>query len=241
MVVDDPDRANVDPTARIHPTAILEDRVSVGADSSIWDNVHVRHGARIGHDTIVGEKSYIAYDVSVGNFVKINAKVYVCAEVTIEDGVMISAGTTFTNDVFPRSMNRELTGLERSDVTEETLATRVAQGVTIGAQATIGPGITLGQFSMIGMGAVVTRDVSPHALVIGNPARPVGYVCICGPRIVAQSDFEEAADRGDLPATGQSTTSADWICERCQRGYVKRMNLLQLHDDPYAERAMLRW
>ena len=128
----------------------------------------------------MGEKSYVAYDVVIGNFVKINASVYICAQVTIEDFCMISAHTVFTNDRFPRAGNRALTGLETSDVTDETLATRVARGTTIGANATIGPGVTLGEFSMVGMGSVVTRSIAPHALVIGNPARQAGWVCICG-------------------------------------------------------------
>lgn len=190
---------------RIHPTAIIEEGVEVGEHSSVWDNVHIRRNARLGHHTSVGEKSYIAYDVEIGNYVKINAFVYICAGVTIEDMCMISAGTVFTNDRFPRAMNRELSDLETSDPTEETLSTRVRRGCTIGAQATIGPGLVLGEFSMIGMGAVVTKDVPTQALVIGNPARVVGYVCLCGPRLVAL----DAA-----PAAGTEV-----VCHRCGRRY----------------------
>ncbi len=190
---------------RIHPTAILEEEVTVGDHSSIWDHVHVRHHSRIGHHTSVGEKTYIAYDVAIGNYVKINAFVYICTAVTIEDMCMISAHTVFTNDRFPRAMNRELTDLETSDPTEETLRTLVRRGMTIGANATIGPGITLGEFSMVGMGAVVTRDAPDQALVIGNPARVTGYVCLCGPRLI---DLRK-------PPVVDSTIS----CHRCGRRY----------------------
>lgn len=172
------------PLARVHPTALLEEGVELAEGVSIWDNVHIRRNARIGSNTSVGEKSYIAYDVSIGRNVKINAFVYICAGVTIEDMCMISAGTVFTNDRFPRAMNRQLTALETSNPTDETLSTLVRRGTTIGAHATIGPGITLGEFCMVGMGSVVTRDVPAQALVIGNPARVVGYVCVCGPRLV---------------------------------------------------------
>ena len=101
-------------SVRIHPTALVEEGVEIGAGSSVWDNVHIRHHARIGEQCIVGEKSYIAYEVKIGHRVKINAMVYICAAVTIEDGVMISAGTIFTNDRFPRAI---LDGLAASGAT----------------------------------------------------------------------------------------------------------------------------
>jgi len=107
--------------AWIHPTALVEEGVTLGGNTRVWDGVHIRKNARIGHDCIVGEKTYVAYGVVIGNYVKINAVVYICAEVEIEDFVMISAHTVFTNDRFPRSGNKELTGLETSDPTEETL------------------------------------------------------------------------------------------------------------------------
>jgi carbonic anhydrase/acetyltransferase-like protein (isoleucine patch superfamily) len=100
--------------AWVHPTALVEQGVVLGEGTKIWDNVHLRRGARIGKSCIIGEKSYVAYDVVIGDYVKLNAAVYVCAAVTIEDFCMISAHTVFTNDRFPRAGNRELTGLETS-------------------------------------------------------------------------------------------------------------------------------
>lgn len=191
----------------IHPTALVEKGVEIGENSKVWDNVHIRGGAQIGHNCIVGEKTYIAYDVKIGNFVKLNANVYICALVTIEDLVMISAHTVFTNDKFPRAFPPNLDGLASSDVNEETLPTLVKRGVTIGANATIGPGITLGEFAMIGMGSVVTKDVPPHALVHGNPARVRGYVCACGPFL---GDVEKIQSAGKVS------------CERCGREYSFR-------------------
>jgi acetyltransferase-like isoleucine patch superfamily enzyme len=193
--------------AWVHPTALVEEGVTLGANTRVWGGVHIRKEARVGHDTIVGEKTYLAYGVRVGNYVKINAVVYVCAEVEIEDFCMISAHTVFTNDRFPRSGNRQLTGLETSDPTEETLRTRVRRGVSIGANATIGPGLTLGEFSMVGMGSVVTRDVPPHALVLGNPARIAGWVCACGHPLVRS--------RRD------AVIPPELRCERCERAYVR--------------------
>ncbi len=167
----------------IHPSALVEPNVALGPRTKVWDNVHIRHGAAIGSDCIIGEKSYIAYDVRIGNYVKINANVYICAMVTIEDFVMISAGTVFTNDKFPRAFPPDMSGLASSEPNEETLATMVGQGATIGANATIGCGIKIGRYAMVGMGSVVTKSVPDYGLVFGNPARLQGYVCACGPQL----------------------------------------------------------
>lgn len=167
----------------VHPTALIEPGVVIGRNTAIWDHVHVRHSARIGEECIIGEKSYIAYDVTIGDRVKINAFVYVCTAVTIERGVMIAAGTVFTNDRFPRATTPDLRRLLPSDPNEDTLATRVREGATIGAHCTINAGITIGRFAMIGMGSLVTRDIPDFILAVGSPARPIGYVCRCGPRL----------------------------------------------------------
>ena len=187
-------------TARIHPTAIVEEGVVIGAGTSVWDNVHIRKNTRIGENSIVGEKSYIAYDVNIGNGVKINSFVYICTGVTIEDQVMISAGTIFTNDRFPRAFDPDDESVKTSDPTEETLEAVVRRGATIGAACTIGPGIELGEYCMIGMGSVVTRNVSPHQLVYGNPAKFRGFACVCG----------EPLGKG---------RNRRFVCKKCTRKY----------------------
>jgi len=194
------------PGARVHPTAIVEEGVEIGTGSSVWDHVHIRRAARIGRDCIVGGKSYIAYEVVIGDRVKINASVYICAGVTVEEMVMISAGVVFTNDRFPRAFPPDLAGVMTSAPTEQTLMTRVGRGATLGAGAIIGPGLTLGEFCMVGMGAVVTRDVAPHALVVGNPARGIGFVCACGERLGGLA--------ADLPSGGEARCAG---CGRVQR------------------------
>jgi UDP-3-O-[3-hydroxymyristoyl] glucosamine N-acyltransferase len=178
------------PNVRIHPTAILEDGVTIGPGSSVWDSVHIRHGATIGEECIIGEKTYIAYDVKIGHRVKINAMVYICAAVTIEDGVMISAGTTFTNDRFPRATTPDLQHLRSSDPDEHTLPTFVRAGATIGAQCTIGNGLSIGRFAMIGMASLITKNIGDFHLAIGAPARTIGYVCRCGEPIGKVADLE---------------------------------------------------
>jgi acetyltransferase-like isoleucine patch superfamily enzyme len=200
---------------RIHPTALIEEGVSLGAGTSVWDNVHIRRNTVIGENGIVGEKTYIAYDVKIGNGVKINSYVYICTGVTIEDGVMIAAGTIFTNDQYPRAFEPGDFSVKTSEPTEETLETVVRRGVTIGAGCIIGPGVELGEFSMIGMGSVVTRDVKPFELVYGNPARPVGHVCLCGQPLAPGR--RKAAARKSPSAKAPQLLS----CPACLRRYAR--------------------
>lgn len=172
--------SSVSASSRIHPTAIIENGVQIGAGTSVWDNVHIRFDTTIGNECIIGEKSYIAYGVSIGNRVKINANVYIPTAVTVEDGVMISAGTVLTNDRFPRATTPDLKELRPSDPDGETLETTIRAGATIGANCTIACGITIGRFAMIGMGSCLTRSVPDFHLYYGHPARPAGLVCRCG-------------------------------------------------------------
>ncbi len=190
---------------RIHATAIIEPNVLIGRGSSVWDSVHIRHDTIIGEECIIGEKSYIAYNVQIGNRVKINAFVYICFGVTIEDGVMISAGTIFTNDSFPRATTPDLTALRSSDPDEETRRMLVREGATIGAGCRIGSDLQIGRFAMIGMGSVVTRSIADFHLAHGIPARPVGCVCRCGKLVAKFADLERQ------PQTLQ--------CRACHRAY----------------------
>jgi UDP-2-acetamido-3-amino-2,3-dideoxy-glucuronate N-acetyltransferase len=167
-------------TVRIHPTALIEPGVQIGPGTAIWDGVHIRHSTRIGEDCIIGEKTHIAYDVRIGKRVKINAFVYVCTAVTIEDGVMVSAGTIFTNDRFPRATTPDLRELRPSEPDEHTRPTLVREGATIGAGSIIGNDLIIGRFAMIGMGSVVTKSVPDFHLALGHPAASVGCVCRCG-------------------------------------------------------------
>ena len=186
---------------------MVERDVQIGAGSSVWDNVHIRHGAAIGEECIIGEKTYIAYDVQIGNRVKINAFVYVCAGVTIEDGVMISAGTTFTNDRFPRATTPDLKRLRPSAPDEHTRPTLVKTGATIGAACTIGNDLAIGRWAMVGMGSVVTKSVPDFHLVLGSPARSVGVVCKCGQLMHRFQD------------SGWTKESGTIICPACESRY----------------------
>jgi UDP-2-acetamido-3-amino-2,3-dideoxy-glucuronate N-acetyltransferase len=192
-------------SVRIHSTAMIEPEVQIGSGTSVWDNVHIRHSTHIGEDCIIGEKTYVAYGVTIGNRCKINAFVYICNAVTLEDGVMISAGTIFTNDRFPRATTPDLKHLRPSEPDELTLPTLVREGSTIGAGCTIGNDLSIGRFAMVGMGALVTKSVPDFHLALGHPARSVGCVCRCGQVLMR---FPESP-----------TFETDQICSACGLQY----------------------
>lgn len=212
------------PPPRVHPTAIIEDGVALGRGSAVWDAVHIRRDTTLGEECIVGEKTYIAYGVTIGRRCKINSFVYICTAVTIEDGVMISAGTTFTNDRFPRATTPDLKSLRPSDPDEHTLPTLVREGATIGAGCTIGNDLTIGRFAMIGMGSLVTRSVPDFVLAMGHPAVPVGAVCRCGQMLIRYQP-------GNPPGT------ADLNCITCGRRYAFAAGTVSERDGPAARTA----
>jgi len=191
----------------IHPTALIESGVIIGEGTRVWDQVHIRRNTRIGRDCIVGEKTHISYDVRIGDLVKINAFVYICTGVTIENGVMISAGCIFTNDRFPRAADPQLAALRSSEPDENTLTTVVREGATIGAGSIVGCGLAIGRFAMVGMGSLITRPVGDFHLVLGSPARTVGYVCRCGRPFFRITD-------------GPRLQEITHVCSGCRRRYA---------------------
>lgn len=170
----------------IHPTAEVSPEATVGAGTRIWRQVHVREHARIGENCNIGKGVYIDAHVQIGSCVKIQNHVSVFEGVTLEDGVFIGPHVCFTNDLIPRAITPD--GKLKSADDWQITPTLVKYGASIGAGSVILCGVTIGSFALIGAGSMVTRDVPPHALVFGNPARPHGYVCRCARRL---SDIHE--------------------------------------------------
>ncbi|HNE28093.1 MAG TPA: acyltransferase [Saprospiraceae bacterium] len=162
-----------------HPSAILDEGCVVGAGSRIWHFCHLMPGARLGARCILGQNVFVADGVVLGNGVKVQNNVSLYTGVTCEDYVFIGPSAVFTNVRNPRAF------IERKTEYRPTLLRR---GCTIGANATIVCGITIGEYAFVGAGAVVTRDVPPYALVLGNPADQVGWVSERGLRL----HFDEA-------------------------------------------------
>lgn len=165
----------IHPGVHIHETACVDEPCTIGAGTHVWHFTHIRAGAMIGERCNIGQNVYIGRGVHIGAGTKIQNNVSVYESVVVEEEVFLGPSMVFTNVVNPRA------AIERKD---EFLATRVCRGATIGANATILCGITIGRFSMVGAGTVVLRDVPDHALVVGNPARQVGWVDEAGHRLV---------------------------------------------------------
>lgn len=162
-----------------HSTSIVDEGASIGEGSKIWHFSHVSQGARLGNGCVLGQNVYIGPGVSIGNNVKIQNNVSVYEDVTLEDDVFCGPSSVFTNVMNPRSH------VSRKNEFKKTL---VKKGATIGANATIVCGVTIGEYAFVGAGAVVTKDVPPHALVHGNPARIQGWFCQCGEKLAASGE-----------------------------------------------------
>ncbi len=173
----------------VHESSWVDDGVVIGAGTKIWFFCHVQKGSTIGERVIMGQNVNIDRDVTVGNGVKIQNNVSVYKGVRIEDDVFLGPSCVFTNVLNPRAH------VERK---AEFKPTVVGRGATVGANSTIVCGNDLGPYSMVGAGAVVTADVPAHALVVGIPARQLGWVCRCGVRLELHdgaATCPECADR----------------------------------------------
>lgn len=174
----------------VHPSALVDDGCEIGAGTKIWHYTHVQSGARIGRDCSLGQNVNIGNNVRIGNHVKIQNNVSVYEGVELEDYVFCGPSMVFTNVLNPRCEFPQRGS-------EHYLKTVVGYGASIGANATIVCGHNIGRFAFIGAGAVVTKEVPEYALMVGNPARIVGWMCRCGTRL----QFEE--DRASCPRCGR--------------------------------------
>jgi len=157
----------------VHSTAVVDPGAVIGADTRVWHFVHVMPGARIGARCVIGQGCYIG-NVTIGDGCRIQNNVSVFDGVTLEDDVMIGPSAVFTNVINPRAhVSRRA----------EFKPTLVKRGATIGANATVICGVTIGEYAFIGAGAVVRLDVPPHAIVVGVPAGWIGWMCQCGERL----------------------------------------------------------
>lgn len=165
----------------IHATAQVSDQATIGPGTQIWNHSQVREGVQIGENCILGKDVYVDFGVEVGDNVKIQNGAYIYHGATIESGVFIGPGVIFTNDKKPRAINPD--GSLKGNDDWEVGKIKICHGASLGAGSIILPNVTIGRFALIGAGAVVTHDVADHALVAGNPARQVGYVCRCATRL----------------------------------------------------------
>ncbi len=184
-------------SVRIHPSATVSDQAKIGNNTQIWNQSQVREGVNIGENCILGKDVYVDFDVRIGDNVKIQNGSYIYHGTVIEGGVFIGPGVIFTNDLKPRAINPD--GSIKGNDDWEVGESLVRYGAAVGAGSIILPGITVGRFALIGAGSVVTHDVPDHALVVGNPARQMGFVCKCA----AGLEADDEAGAFHCPACGE--------------------------------------
>jgi UDP-2-acetamido-3-amino-2,3-dideoxy-glucuronate N-acetyltransferase len=179
-------------TYTTHPSAIIDEGAQIGAGSRVWHFVHVCGGAKIGKSVSLGQNVFVGNKVSIGDNCKIQNNVSVYDNVTLEEGVFCGPSMVFTNVYNPRSL------IERKNEYFDTL---IKKGATLGANCTIVCGATVGEYAFVGAGAVINKDVKPYALMVGVPARQIGWM----------SEFGEQLD---LPLEGQAEASCQHTGDR---------------------------
>jgi UDP-2-acetamido-3-amino-2,3-dideoxy-glucuronate N-acetyltransferase len=193
-------------TTTIHPSAIVDQGAQIGEGSRVWHFVHVCGGAKIGKGVSLGQNVFVGNKVSIGDQCKIQNNVSVYDNVTLEEGVFCGPSMVFTNVHNPRAL------IERKDEYRNTL---VKKGVTLGANCTVVCGVTIGEYAFVGAGAVVNKDVKPYALMVGVPARQIGWM----------SEFGEQIP---LPLQGEG----QYTCPHSGQVYTLQANGLNLQINP---------
>jgi UDP-2-acetamido-3-amino-2,3-dideoxy-glucuronate N-acetyltransferase len=216
----------IDPSARIHASADVDDDVDIGAGTAIEERARVLAGARIGAEVLVGRDAFIDSGVRVGDGVRIHDGALLYIGVTVEDAVFIGPGAILTNERHPRTD----AAIRDTPFARDTKPSPVVlrRGASIGAGAVIVAPAEVGPFATVGAGAVVTRDVPGHALVAGSPAGRIGWVCACGHRLL---------DSNGHPAPAQPeryASDTDLVCGTCGRryGYVPDGETLEQRTGP---------
>jgi UDP-2-acetamido-3-amino-2,3-dideoxy-glucuronate N-acetyltransferase len=201
----------------VHPTAVIDEGCTIGAGTKIWHFSHVMRGARIGRGCVVGQNCFVDRNVAIGDNVKIQNNVSVYTGVHVEDHAFLGPSCVFTNVNTPRS------AFPRNDPERDYIDTWVRRGASVGANATIRCGVELGEWCLVGSGAVVLEDVAPHAVVAGVPARPIGWACLCANLLVERE------------------SDGRWVCSdsNCNREYKIATGRVSLVHTPAHARPMV--
>jgi len=179
----------------VHETAMVDEGAKIGKGTKIWHFCHIMSGAIIGENCVLGQNCFVGGNAIIGNNVHIQNNVSVYDRVIVEDDAFLGPSMVFTNDITPRSAYPK-----KGKGGEGWIETIVERGVSIGANATIVCGVRIGRHSFVGAGAVITKDVKPYSVVVGNPARHIGWMCECGGKLKHKSD-------------------SIYVCVKCDRRY----------------------
>ena len=181
-----------------HESCAIDDDVQIGEGTKVWHNSQIMSGAQIGNNCVIGHNCFVGGKAKLGNGVKLESNVDVWDLVVLEDYVFAGPSAVFTNDLNPRSKYPK----KQYPTYGQWVQTLVKEGASIGANATIVCGNTIGRHALIGAGAVITKDVPDYAMVVGNPSKQIGWICECGTRM----------EFGDKDKT---------TCKTCGRQYAK--------------------
>ncbi len=191
---------------RVQPTAQVDESAVIGAGSSVWELAQIREGARLGEGCVVGRGAYVGTGVQIGNNVKLQNYALVYEPAELADGVFVGPAVVFTNDHNPRSVDPD--GKQKRGGDWEAVGVKVAEGASIGARSVCVAPVHIGRWSMVAAGAVVTKDVPDFALVVGVPARQVGWVGKAGVKLV---ELEGEAGVWECPQTGSRYEEKDGV------------------------------
>ena len=184
----------------VHESSYIDEGCQIGKDTKIWHFSHIMPDSIIGENCNIGQNVVISPGVIIGNKVKIQNNVSVYTGVECEDGVFLGPSCVFTNVINPRSL------IEKKNEYRKTL---LKKGASIGANATIICGNTIGKFALVGAGSVVTKNIGDYELVVGNPARKIGYICECGERLISRDN------------------NKNYKCDFCNKNYIIKNNILK--------------
>ena len=196
--------------AFLHPTADVSPEAMIGDDTKVWSYAQIRERAHVGRQCIIGKNVYVDFDVHIGDRVKIQNNCSVYHGVTLEDGVFVGPHVCFCNDLIPRAITPD--GELKSADDWEVSPIVVKRGASIGAGSILVPGITIGNFAMVGAGSLVSRSVPDQGLVYGNPARMHGFVCTCGRKLTETSHVNDVF-------VG--------VCQHCQKEFTLHSSVQQ--------------
>ena len=202
----------IDLSARIDATADVASDVGIGSGTTIGTRSRLEAGVQVGADCVIGREVFIDEGVVLGDRVQVQHRALLYRGAVVGTGVLIGPGAILTTDRYPRAVNS--TGELALAADRPVIPTTLADGCTIGAGAVVVAGVAIGSWATVGAGAVVTRDVPNHALVVGSPARRIGWVCACGARLVDSKGDPMAAEPGRYAA------HQELICPSCGRTYA---------------------
>jgi UDP-2-acetamido-3-amino-2,3-dideoxy-glucuronate N-acetyltransferase len=198
-----------------HPTAVIDHPTGIGAGSRIWHFCHIMKDAKLGRNCVLGQNCFVASGVIIGDDCHLQNNVSVYYGVTLEDNVFVGPSAVFTNDLNPRPFHHKNP--------EDYPRTLVRSGASIGANATVVAGVTVGRHAFLGAGSVLLRDLPAHGVAVGVPAKLTGYMCLCGERLPLKPDYSKLTGRellGEAPESVKPPPDARFECPKCQRAYV---------------------